>query len=47
MAEVMATTSKDAPSRQAKSLGNKALKIIRRKYHIKTSKNSGRRGGKK
>jgi len=43
----MATTSKDAPSRQAKKLANKSLKMIRRKYHVVIPKNSGRRGGKR
>jgi len=43
----MATLSKDAPSRPAQKLANKALKIIRRKYHVVIPKNSGRRGGKR
>jgi len=43
----MATTSKDAPSRQAKKLANKSLKMIRRQYHAIIPKNKGRRGGKR
>ena len=42
----MATTSKDAPSRQAKKFANKSLKAIRRQYHVIIPKNKGRRGGK-
>lgn len=41
----MATTSKDAPRKQAKRFANKSLKAIRRQYHIKTPK--GQRGGRR
>ena len=43
----MATTSKDALSRQAKRDANRSLKMIRRKYHVVIPKNKGRRGGKR
>ena len=43
----MATLSKDAPSKQAKKLANKSLKMIRRQYHVVIPKNKGRRGGKR
>lgn len=42
----MATTSKDAPRRQAKRFANKSLKMIRRQYHVIIPRNKGRRGGK-
>jgi len=45
--KIMATLSKDAPSRQAKRLANRALKKIRRQYHVVIPKNKGRRGGKR